>query len=347
MFEVDLAISRLGREPAECLTPDVTCVKCNLFTIILLTKQQGVHVFDEIRTFVVLAEAGSLQRAAERLFLTPSAVTRQIQRLETALKTPLLDRRVKPALITREGRVVLDGGRHVLRIMDDLKATGSKDAQPSGIFRIGLSHALAQPSLVASIHRLTTRFRQLQPVLSTDQTPALIDQARTGALDVALAFRSADGMPPDDVASTVLTTERLVVVKARGSRSRARRSGRSTNRELDARWVLNPPGCLIRGGLQARLRELGAPFEVAAEINNIEMQLSLVASGIGIGIFPERFIASHPRRERLERIANSGIRLEITIVFMQTGHLGRLKPAASVLEEELRKHFAHRGHASR
>ena len=65
-------------------------------------------MLDEMRTFVVLAESGSLQRAAERLFLTPSAVTRQIQRLEAALKTPLLDRRVKPGRITREGRAVLD-----------------------------------------------------------------------------------------------------------------------------------------------------------------------------------------------------------------------------------------------
>ena len=54
-------------------------------------------MLDEMRTFVVLAESGSLHRAAERLFLTPSAVTRQIQRLEAALKTSLLDRRVKRA----------------------------------------------------------------------------------------------------------------------------------------------------------------------------------------------------------------------------------------------------------
>ncbi|HMA01711.1 MAG TPA: LysR family transcriptional regulator, partial [Gemmatimonadaceae bacterium] len=111
------------------------CVKCNLFTIILLDWQLGAVMLDEIRTFVVLAEAGSLQRAAERLFLTPSAVTRQIQRLEATLKMPLLDRRVKPARITREGRTALDSGRQMLRIMDDLKATGSKDAEPSGIFR--------------------------------------------------------------------------------------------------------------------------------------------------------------------------------------------------------------------
>jgi DNA-binding transcriptional LysR family regulator len=283
-----------------------------------------------------------LQRAAERLFLTPSAVTRQIQRLEATLKTPLLDRRVKPGRITREGRAVLDGGRQMLRIMDDLKATGSKDAEPSGIFSIGLSHALAQPSLVASIQRLTSRFTRLQPVLSTGLRPQLIEQVRTGELDVALAFLSADDTPPADVASSVLAAERLVLVRARGPQPRARRDSKSNGRDLDARWVLNPPGCFIRRSLEARLRELGSPFDVASEINNIDMQVSLVASGIGLGLIPARFLASHPKRRRLERITRSGISIEASIVFLQASHLGRLEAAASFLQDALRGHFAER-----
>ena len=297
-------------------------------------------MLDEIRTFVVLAEAGSLQRAAERLFLTPSAVTRQIQRLEATLKMPLLDRRVKPARITREGRAVLDRGRHMLRIMDDLKASGAKDAEPSGIFRVGLSHALAQPSLVASIQRLTSRFPRLQPVLSTHLRQQLIEQLRTGELDVALAFLSADDTIPGDLASSVLATERLILVKARTPQPRPRRGSRSKDHALDGRWVLNPPGCFIRASLEARLRELGSPFEVAAAINNIDMQLSLVASGIGLGLIPARFLASHPKRRRLERVTRSGISIEASIVFMQAGHLGRLEPAATFLQQEFREHFA-------
>ena len=299
-------------------------------------------MLDEIRTFVVLAESGSLQRAAERLFLTPSAVTRQIQRLEATLKTPLLDRRVKPGRITREGRVVLDGGRQMLRIMDDLKATGSEDAEPSGIFSIGLSHALAQPSLVGSIRRLTSRFPRLQPVLSTGLRQQLIEQVRTGELDVALAFLSADDTPPGDVASSVLARERLVLVRARGPQPRARPVSKSNDRDLDARWVLNPPGCFIRRSVEATLRERGTRFEVAAAINNIDMQVSLVASGIGLGLIPARFLASHPKRRQLERITRSGISIEASIVFMQAGHLGRLEPAATFLQEELRDHFAER-----
>jgi DNA-binding transcriptional LysR family regulator len=295
-----------------------------------------------MRTFVVLAESGSLQRAAERLFLTPSAVTRQIQRLEAALKTPLLDRRVKPGRITREGLAVLDRGRQMLRIMDDLKASSAKDAEPSGMFRIGLSHALAQPSLVASIQRLTSRFPRLQPVLSTNLRQQLMEQVRTGELDVALAFLSTDDTAPDDVASTVMAAERLVLVRARGPQPRARRGSSSNGRDLDARWVLNPPGCFIRASLEARLRELGSPFEVAAAINNIDMQVSLVASGIGLGLIPARFLASHPKRRRLERVTRSGINIGASIVFIHAAHLGRLEPAALFLRNEFREHFAGR-----
>jgi DNA-binding transcriptional LysR family regulator len=307
-------------------------------------------VLDEMRTFVVLAESGSLQRAAERLFLTPSAVTRQIQRLEAALKTPLLDRRVKPGRITREGRAVLDRGRQMLRIMDDLKASSATDTEPNGIFRVGLSYMLAQPSLVASIERLTSRFPRLQPVLSTQLKTQLIDQLRTGELDVALAFLSADDTMPADLASSVVAAERLVLVKARGPQPRPRHSGKSRDKSkdkskdhaLDGRWVLNPSGCFIRAAIEARLRALGSPFELAATINNIDMQLSLVASGIGLGAIPARFLASHPKRRRLERVTRSGISIEASIVFVQAAHLGRLESAATFLEQEFRSHFAER-----
>jgi len=106
--------------------------------------------------------------------------------------------------------------------------------------------------------------------------------------------------------------------------------------------VLNPPGCFIRQSLEARLRELGSPFEVAAAINNIDMQLSLVASGIGLGLIPARFLASHPKRRRLEQITRSGVSIEASIVFMQGGHLGRLETAATFLQQEFRDHFAER-----
>jgi DNA-binding transcriptional LysR family regulator len=139
-----------------------------------------------------------------------------------------------------------------------------------------------------------------------------------------------------------LAAERLVLVKARGPQPRPRRSSKSKDHALDGRWVLNPSGCFIRAAIEARLRELGSPFELAAAINNIDMQLSLVASGIGFGAIPSRFLASHPKRRQLERITRAGVSIEASIVFVQAAHLGRLEPAAAFLQKEFRDHFAER-----
>ena len=179
-------------------------------------------------------------------------------------------------------------------------------------------------------------------MLSTHLRQQLIEQVRTGELDVALAFLSADDTMPSDLASSVLAAERLVFVKARGPQPRPRRSSKSKDHALDGRWVLNPPGCFIRAALEARLRELGSPFAVASTINNIDMQVSLVASGIGFGLIPARYLASHPKRRRLERVTRSGISIDASIVFVQAAHLGRLESAATFLQQEFRDHFAER-----
>ena len=295
-----------------------------------------LDMLDEIRSFIVLAESGSLRRASERLFLTPSALTRQIQRLEQSLGTSLLDRGVKPARITRAGRAVLDRGRHLLRVMDDLRATASPHAEPTGTFRLGIAHALAQASLVGAIQRLTNRFSQLRPVITTDLTRTLLEQVRTGALDVALTLMPASGGAPSDVDAAIVATERLVLIRSRDP------GRRSSGPDLDAPWVVNPLGCLIRQALEVKLREMGSPFRVAAEIHNVEMQLSLVAGGLGLGIVPARLLATHPRRRHLQPLTRTGVTLSAAIVFVRAGHLGQLDMAAEFFRTALTEHFAPR-----
>jgi DNA-binding transcriptional LysR family regulator len=53
-------------------------------------------LLEDLRALVEFARAGSIAGAADRLFRTPSAITRQVQRLEAELGAELLDRSVKP-----------------------------------------------------------------------------------------------------------------------------------------------------------------------------------------------------------------------------------------------------------
>ena len=100
-------------------------------------------MLDDLLALVEFAQAGSIAGAAERLYRTPSAITRQLQRLEAALGAELLDRSVKPPRLNSLGSRVLEQARDLLQRTEALKSLASRDAEPHGLLRIGLAHPLA------------------------------------------------------------------------------------------------------------------------------------------------------------------------------------------------------------
>ena len=297
-------------------------------------------MLDEIRTFVTLAEAGSLQRAAERLLLTPSAVTRQIQRLETALGAPVLDRRVKPPRITPIGQSVLEQGRSLLRSFEAMKASASTKTEPAGVFRLGLSHGLAVAAIAAPIRQMTNRFSSLQPQLNADMTQNLLERVRRGDLDAAVMLLPAGEPLSPDLIGKVIATDHMTIVGPAG----LLRGQEGDLRCLDGQaWVLNPPGCLVRETFRSTLEAAGMPLKVAAEVHNMDLQLSLVSAGYGLGLFPGRFLAQRRELDSLATAGNFGLDIPVSIAFVKAGSLGRLEPAAIALHEELCGYFSRSG----
>ena len=89
-------------------------------------------LLDDVRSLVEFADAGSLTAAADRLYRTPSAVTRQVQRLEAALGAELLDRSVKPPRLNSLGFRVLEQARDLLRQAEALKSLASSASGSAG-----------------------------------------------------------------------------------------------------------------------------------------------------------------------------------------------------------------------
>ena len=104
-------------------------------------------MLEDLRALVEFAHAGSIAGAADRLFRTPSAITRQVQRLEAALGAELLDRSVKPPRLNSLGSRVLEQARDLLQRTETLKSLTSSHAEPHGLLRIGLAHPLAERTL--------------------------------------------------------------------------------------------------------------------------------------------------------------------------------------------------------
>src|SRR5437762_9896920 len=142
-------------------------------------------LLEELRALVEFAHAGSIVGAADRLFRTPSAITRQLQRLEAELGAELLDRSVKPPRLNSLGSKVLEQARDLLQRREALKSLTSRDAEPHGLLRIGLAHPLAEGTLVEPIRALTEKYPKVRLRLSSELTGELIQRLLAGELDVA------------------------------------------------------------------------------------------------------------------------------------------------------------------
>lgn len=275
-----------------------------------------------------------MERAASDLCLTPSALTRRIQRLENELSIVVLDRHFKPTKLTQAGLEVLEKSRAILLSVSDLKAPRSATT-PVGPFRLGLSHALARPEIARVILELGKKFPLLQPHISNAVTTDLLTSLRLGELDGALVVLPTELALPCDLNGVTLSCEPMRAVQAR-------RSGRRSGQSLEfyrRNWILNPAGCLVREEIRRRVERIGAPLTVAAELHNPDLQLSLIAGDVGVGMAQASFLKTHFLRSQLRVIEHPDFDLSIHIAFLCGRYLGTREQAAVELQRLLVEYF--------
>src|SRR5438445_12051616 len=105
-------------------------------------------MLEDLRALVEFAHAGSIVGAADRIFRTPSAITRQLQRLEAELGAELLDRSTKPPRLNSLGSRVLERARDMLQRTEALRSLAWRDAGPHGLLRLVREHALQEVTLI-------------------------------------------------------------------------------------------------------------------------------------------------------------------------------------------------------
>lgn len=277
-----------------------------------------------------------MERAARDLRITSSALTRRIQRLEAELGVVVLDRHFKPTKLTQAGLEVLEKSRAILLSLSDLKAPKS-GATPVGLFRLGLSHAIARPEISKVILELGRQFPLLQPNICNDTTSQLLARLRLSELDGALVVLPTAIKLPHDLKGATLSREAMRVVQARTSGRRG--SSRSSPDFYRRNWVLNPAGCLVREEIKNRVEKLGAPLMIAAELHNPDLQLSLIAGNVGVGIVQAGFLQTHFLRSQLSIIEHPSFNLSIRVAFFRGRYLGTRERAALEVQRILMTHF--------
>jgi DNA-binding transcriptional LysR family regulator len=291
-------------------------------------------MFDDLPALVEFARAGSIVGAADRLCRTPSAITRQLQRLEDSLGAELLDRSVKPPRVNALGARVLEQARDLLQRVEALKSLTSSDTEPHGVLRIGLAHPLAVGPLTEPTRALTEKFPQLRLRLLSDGTSTLFTRLLAGDLDVAIVALPVGRTAPAPLLTNVVATDRVEIVQ--GAAGKVDANWRSLG---EAPWVLNPLGCFLRASLMDHLERAGFTPTIAAEIHNVHLQLAFVQSGYGVGLLPASFIARNNSRDAVQVLRPPSFDLRMSVAIVRAGQLGALERAVELMEHGIRDLF--------
>lgn len=147
--------------------------------------------YHHLRLFRAIALDGSLTRAAERLSLSQSALSTQLQKLEAQLGHRLFERQGKRLVLTEAGRIALDYAETVFQAGDELVST--LQGRPQGsrqVLRIGALTTLSRNFQLQFLRPLIGR-TDIELVVRSGTMRELLAQLEAHALDLLLANRPA------------------------------------------------------------------------------------------------------------------------------------------------------------
>lgn len=138
-----------------------------------------------LETFAAVISEGSFSAAGRLLGLTPSAVSRAVDRIEDRLGVRLLLRSTRALTLTAEGQAYLGSARRILADLDEAEQSIADRGAPRGRLRVSAAHSHGRLCIVP----LLGEFAQLYPHIIVDisLSDRLVDIA-AGQADVAIRF---------------------------------------------------------------------------------------------------------------------------------------------------------------
>lgn len=172
-----------------------------------MDKIRHVPSLQGLQALVEVADSGSFTQAAQKLCLTQSAVSRQIQQLESHFGVPLFVRSSRSLRLTVEGEQVLARARQILEQLKTLEDRLSPQKRP---FRIRMHVSLAVRWLLPKLNDFYLRYPEISLSIETVATEIVEPASDSDAYILYLPE------PSNDPSSLTLFDEALVPVCAPG-----------------------------------------------------------------------------------------------------------------------------------
>lgn len=224
---------------------------------------------DALRTFLATQQLGSLNRAAERVGRSQSAVSQQMRKLEAQVGQPLFRRQGRGLMLTDAGELILSYAHRILDLNDEA-VRAVRGASVEGVVRFGLPGDFAETWLPAALGQFKKTHPGVRVEVAVERNGVLLERLDRGELDLALVMGNESRSDAEPLAMLPMTWIGPVGVDMVLTPGVA----------LDLA-LYNPPCFFRRAGIEA-LDAAGISWRLAYTTASLQSLWSGVAAGLGI-----------------------------------------------------------------
>lgn len=277
--------------------------------------------FNQLRTFIAVAETGAVRAAAAVLVVTPSAVSSALAALQDEVGTALVVRQGRGLRLTEAGLVYADYARQILGLVDEAQVAAVGELDPEhGELRLGAVTTAGEqlvPLLLAGFRRKYPGVGLRLEVGNRELVSGLLDSHEA---DMIIGGRPTDG---GDLRVHAVRRNDLVVVVS----SNAEPGDDPLPWLAGQTWLLREHGSGTRATTESFLEQLELQPRTLTLGSNVAI-VQAVAAGLGVTLVSQEAVAGHVSGGALTALALPGTPLRRD--WHLVAHDGRL-PATSRL----------------
>jgi LysR family transcriptional activator of glutamate synthase operon len=238
----------------------------------------------QLRYFRVVAELQHVTKAATKLSVSQSAVSRAIRQMEEELGVPLFVRQGRAIVLTRYGAMYLE---HVIRAQAALDSGERKLKEESGEQAGTISLGFLGSLGTDMVPKLIRDFRRKYPLVKFNliqrSAETMVDELMHGTID--LLFSVPGMFPRSEISWTHLLDEEIVIALPERHRLAGRRSLRLQELTLEPFLTLTR-GHTIRTIFDQACEKAGIEPHISFEGRDMGTLRGLIAAGLGVGLMP-------------------------------------------------------------
>ena len=242
---------------------------------------ENVH---QLKVFLAVADTLSFTRAAERLFLTQSAVSHQIAKLESELGCQLLERQGRSVTLTTAGRTLIGHSRRVFQTIEEAATATKQAAHPlRGRLRIGASNTACQYIIPEALREFRESFPEYSLSIIPGDSPVTMGHLLAGDVDLALMIQTE--RQKKVIFHPLFTDELRLMVSSLHPWAK---TGKVDRRQLtDQPMVLYSRQSATSRVVEQYFIKLKSPLRDWIELGDIGAIKELVKLGLGVSVTAE------------------------------------------------------------